>query len=294
MEFIETKHLLSSWSDGNGWFGTNYNMNIYKGCCHGCIYCDSRSECYHVENFDEVRVKENALLILDQELRHKRKKGIVGTGAMSDPYNPFEQQYMLTRGALEIIGRYGYGIGLLTKSDLAIRDIDLFVKIKEYSPSMLNFTITTHDDKLCKKIEPNVALSSRRFKALRQVAQAGIYTGILIGPILPFINDNVENIKLLTEEAAESGAKFVHPFFGVTLRQNQRIYFYHQLDKIFPGIKQQYISTFGEKYECFSPNSKNLWKVFKNQCEKYGLAYKMSDIISALKYPYVNRQISLF
>lgn len=152
MEFIEAKTIISGYTDGNAWFGNNYNMNIYKGCCHGCIYCDSRSECYHVENFDKVRAKANALALIARELKSKRKTGVIGTGSMSDPYNPFEKEYMLTRGALELIDRYGFGVSIATKSDLIMRDIDVLKKIGMHSPVLIKMTITTADDNLCKKL----------------------------------------------------------------------------------------------------------------------------------------------
>lgn len=294
MRFVYAKTILSGYSEGSSWFGDNYNMNIYRGCCHGCIYCDSRSQCYQVDNFDEVRAKENTLLILENELRSKKKKGIVGTGAMSDPYNPFEARYKLTRGALELINKYGYGASILTKSDLVVRDIDIFTGIKEHSPAMVKFTITTYDDELCKTIEPNVAVSSKRFKVIKEMSGRGIFTGIHMWPILPFINDTKENIRNVVRAAAENGADFVSPYFGVTLRQNQRLYYYQQLDKSFPGIKQKYISTYGNKYECISPYEKELWAVFKYECEKYGLLYKMPDIREKLKSKYESRQMSLF
>jgi DNA repair photolyase len=294
MRFVPAKTILSSYSDGNSWFGDNYNMNIYRGCNHGCIYCDSRSECYHVENFDEVRAKEDTLLILCNELRTKRKKGIVGTGAMSDPYNPYEAKYKLTRGALELINKYGFGANVLTKSELVVRDIDILSKIKEHSPAMAKFTITTYDDDLCRIIEPNVSVTSSRLKALNKIAKAGIFTGIHMWPMLPFINDTEDNIKSIIKAAAENGASFVSPYFGVTLRQNQRQYYYQQLDKFFPGVKQKYISTYGDKYECNSTHENELWKVFKAECDRYDLLYKMSDIREALKGNYENKQISLF
>lgn len=294
MKFIPTKTILSSYSEGNSWFGSNYNMNIYRGCDHGCIYCDSRSECYGVENFDVVRAKENTLLLLEKELKSKRKKGIVATGAMSDPYNPFEAEYKLTRGALELINKYGFGASVLTKSDLMVRDIDILSRIKKHSPVMAKFTITTYDDELCKKIEPNVSEASKRFKALGKLSKADIFTGIHMWPILPFINDTEENIKLIIKAAAENGANFVSPYFGVTLRQNQRLYYYQQLDRVLPGVKQKYINTYGDQYECNSIYEKGLWSIFKAECKKYGLLYKMSDIRETLKSKYENRQISLF
>ncbi len=294
MQYIEAKQILSAWSNGEGWFGSNYNMNIYKGCCHGCIYCDSRSDCYKVDNFDEVRAKQNVLLLLEKELKSKRKKGIVGTGAMTDPYNPFEEKHKLTRGALELIRKYGFGANLLTKSDLVVRDIDILQRIKEHSPAMVKLTITTFEDELCKKIEPHVAVTSKRLAAIKQISQAGIFTGVLIHPILPFINDTEENIRLIVRAAAENGAKFVNPFFGVTLRQNQRVYYYQQLDRLFPGLKQRYINQYGDSYVCNSINQESLWKVLKAECEKYGLIYKMSDIRQASKSDYENMQLSFF
>jgi len=292
MRFIEAKKLLSSWSSGEGWFGNNYGMNIYKGCSHGCIYCDSRSECYRVDNFDEVRAKENTLGMLEKELRSKRKKGIIATGAMSDPYNPFEAKYKLTRGALELIDRYGFGASLLTKSDLVVRDIDVLTKIKKHSPVMVKFTITTYDDALCKKVEPKVAVTSRRLKALRELSRAGIFTGVMMWPLLPFINDTEENVKNIITAAAESGADFVVPYFGVTLRQNQRLYFYQQLDKLFPGVKQKYISSYKDNYECRCSNQEKLSQLLAAECRRHGLMHKMSDVREALKGGYKTEQIS--
>ncbi|QVK17478.1 radical SAM protein [Mycoplasmatota bacterium] len=294
MRLIKAKQILSSWSSGNHWFGCNYNMNIYKGCSHGCIYCDSRSECYQVDHFEEVRGKENCLMILDNELKSKRNKGIVGTGAMSDPYNPFEKEYQLTRGALELINKYQYGVGILTKSTLVLRDVDLLKKIRTHSEAMVNFTITTYDDNLCKLIEPHVSLSSDRFKAVKELSNEGIFTGVLIWPILPFINDNEDNIRKLVQKASDCGASFVIPSFGVTLRQNQRDYYYDKLDLHFPGLKQRYKHVFGNQYECLSPNHSNLWNVFKQECNKVGLPYKMSDIVSKLRKTKRIKQLSLF
>ncbi len=294
MKFIQAKHIISHYSNGQHWFGWNYNMNIYKGCCHGCIYCDSRSECYQVYDFEQVRAKENALGIIDNDLKSKRKKGIVGTGAMSDPYNPFEKEYQLTRGALKLVLKYQYGVGILTKSDLVLRDIDLFKAIKKQKEAMVNFTITTFDDSLCKIIEPNVSLTSERFKAIKILADNQIFTGVLIWPILPFINDHEDNIRNIIKEAKRNGASFVIPYFGVTLRQNQRDYFFNQLDKKFPGLKDRYIHVFGNQYECLSPNHKRLYNVFEEECRHLNLVYKMTDIIDKLKSTRGMKQLSLF
>ena len=294
MEFISAKTIVSGYSESNAWFGDNYNMNIYKGCCHGCIYCDSRSECYRIDNFDVIRAKENALALINKELKSKKRTGVIGTGAMSDPYNPFEREYKLTRGALELINTYGFGVSLITKSDLVTRDIDILKKIKNHSPVLVKITITTCSDELCKKIEPNVAVSSKRFSAIKELSENGIFVGILLMPVLPFLEDDEENIRSIVRQAYENGAKFIFPAFGVTLRQNQRDWYYKKLDEKFPGIKQKYIQQFGNNYECYSPKAKQLWNLFKEDCEKYGIVYKMSDIIKAYKKGYEKDQLSLF
>ncbi|GAA0084605.1 radical SAM protein [Clostridium sp. CTA-7] len=294
MDYIPAKSIISGYRENNNWFGFNYNMNIYKGCSHGCIYCDSRSECYGIDNFDIVRIKENALDTIRKELKSKRKKGVVATGAMSDPYNPFENKFLLTRNALEIINGNGFGVAIATKSDLITRDIDILQSIKKHSPILCKITITTADDELCKRIEPNVVVTSKRFEAIRKLSNAGIYTGILLMPILPFINDTEENIINIVRMAKENGAKFIYPAFGVTLRANQRNYFFDRLDESFPNIKEKYIKNFGNEYMCASLKAKKLYKIFVNECNKLGLLYKMSDIIYSYKKEYNNEQLSLF
>jgi len=294
MDFIPAKTIISGYSGDNKWFGNNYNMNIYKGCSHGCIYCDSRSECYHVENFDKVRAKENALTLIHRDLKSKRKIGVIGTGAMSDPYNPIEKEYELTRGALKLINSFGFGISIATKSNLVTRDIDILKKIRQHSPTLIKLTITTCDDVLCKKIEPNVAVSSQRFSALKQLAENNIFAGILLMPVLPFIEDNAENISGIIRLASENGAKFIYPAFGVTLRQNQRDWYYRKLDEIFPNLKEKYARQYGNSYECHSPSSNELWQLMKSECERLGMLYKMDDIIRAYKKGYCNDQLRLF
>lgn len=294
MEFVEAKTIVSGYTEQNSWFGNNYTMNIYKGCCHGCIYCDSRSECYRIDNFDTVRAKKDALVLINKELKSKKKKGIVGTGAMSDPYNPFEGKYCITRGALELINAHGFGVSIATKSSLITRDIDILKKIKSHSPVLAKITITTCDDELCKKIEPNVGEASKRFEAIKKLSDNGIFAGILLMPVLPFLEDNEENILGIIKGAYESGAKFIYPAFGVTLRQNQRDWYYKKLDENFPGIKQKYLEQFKNDYECRSPRAKELWQVFKTECDKYGILYKMNHIINGYKDGYEADQMSLF
>jgi DNA repair photolyase len=294
MRLIPAKTIISGYHANSTWFGNNYNMNIYKGCSHGCIYCDSRSECYQVDNFDEVRAKENALAIIEHELKSKRKKGIIGTGAMSDPYNPLEKEFKLTRGALELINRYEFGISIATKSDLITRDIDILKEITTHSPVVVKITITAADDLLCKKIEPNVAVSSKRFAAIKKLSEEGVFAGILLMPLLPYIEDTVENISSIIELAHESKAKFIFPAFGVTLRQNQRAWYYSKLDEHFPSLKSKYIESYGNTYECHSPKAKELWTLFQLECNRRGILYKMDDIIKDIKQGYGDAQISLF
>jgi len=294
MEFIAAKTIISGYTENNSWFGSNYNMNIYKGCCHGCIYCDSRSDCYRVDNFDRVRAKENALALIERELKSKRKKGVVATGAMSDPYNPFEKEYMLTRGALELINRFGFGAAIATKGDLILRDIDLLKEISKYSPVLVKITVTAADDILCRKIEPNVSVSSDRFKIIKSLSQEGIFAGVLLMPVLPFIEDTEDNISGIIEQAYRNGAKFIYPAFGVTLRQNQREWYYNKLDELFPSVKEKYIQNYGSSYECRSLNAKELWSLFKYKCDEYGILYKMNDIIRGYTEAYTNTQLSMF
>ena len=283
MRFLPAKTIVSKVKYGSNWFGIDYNMNLYKGCCHGCIYCDSRSECYQIENFDEVCLKENAIEILEKELRSKRQKGVIGLGAMSDTYNPFEKKYEVTRKALELINKYSFGVSIETKSDLIIRDIDILKIIAKKHSTIIKITITTNNDDLSKIIEPNVCVSTKRFEAVNKLSGSGLFVGVILTPMLPFITDSEENIKEIVKLSYENGAKFVYtyPYMGVTLRNNQREYYYEKLDKHFPGIKAKYIKYYGNKYNCTVFNNNKLYNVFKNECEKYGLLYNMTDIIKA-------------
>ena len=295
MEVIKTKTIMTKVRYGDQWYGVDYNMNLYRGCCHGCIYCDSRSNCYHIDNFDIPKGKENALGILENELARKRNKGVVGIGSMSDTYNPFEKQYELTRGALKLLSKYNFGVALDTKSDLVLRDIDLLKEISEKNNTIIKMTITTPNDELAGIIEPHVCVSSRRFAAIKKLTDNGIYAGIMMNPVLPFITDKEEDIKELIRLAHESGAKFIHTYMLVTLRENQRDYYYRQLDKHFPGLKDKYVRYYGEQYGCAVPNWKHLYDVFAGECDKYGILHEMSDIIKDYKKDIkTTEQMSLF
>lgn len=273
------------------WFGMDYNMNLYKGCNHGCIYCDSRSRCYQVENFDIVRGKEHELEILEQELRRKRRKGCVGIGAMSDTYNPHEKDLCITRSALQLIERYGFGVGIDTKSTLILRDLDIIERINKNYPSIIKITITCADDALAKIIEPNAPSSSERFQVLEELHKHGIYAGILLMPLLPFINGNEDNIRRIIKLAHLHHAKFIYTGLGVTLRDNQRDYFYHKLNTYFPGKQHLYEQRYHNVYSCDIPDAKRCWNVFKKECQKYGIVYKMNDIIKGYKAVVPNEQI---
>lgn len=277
------------------WFGSEYNMNIYRGCSHGCIYCDSRSACYGDDNFETVKVKENALAIINSDLRRKAKTGVVATGAMSDPYNPLERELLLTRHALELLSAYHFGVAIATKSDLIVRDIDILSEIKTNAPVLCKLTVTTCDDALAGKIEPHAPSSACRFAALAALSQAGIFAGILLMPVLPFLEDSFENIEGIINRAAESGARFIYPAFGVTLRQNQRDWYLNALDSLFPGegFKARYVRRYGNSYECRCPDAAALWRHFTALCDQKGILYNMKDIIRSYRQSY-QQQLSLF
>lgn len=296
MDTVPAKTILQRKKASGEWFGQDFNMNIYRGCNHGCIYCDSRSSCYQIENFGKVRAKENALAILGQQLQKSIKRGVVGTGAMSDPYNSFENEEKLTRNSLELLNAYEFGISIATKSDLITRDIDILRDIKEHSPVICKLTITSPYDELSKKIEPAAPVSSRRFQALARLHEAGIFCGILLMPVLPFIQDSNESILKLIKYANEGGVNFIYPSFGLTMRQGQREYFYAGLDKAFPDEKYslKYQNKYGNNYYCSSPRAKQLWKLFTNECDKLGILYKMQDIIAGYKQGYGSGQLSFY
>ena len=278
MEFIKAKTILSKVKYKNEWYGIDYNMNLYKGCSHGCIYCDSRSNCYHIDNFDIIRGKENALLILEKELSQKKEKGVIGIGAMSDTYNPLEKKYKQTRGALKLIAKYNFGVSIDTKSNLILRDIDILKEINRKNNVIVKFTITTPKDELSRIIEPNVCVSSKRLEAIKVLANSGIFVGIMMNPVLPYISDKEEDIKNLVRLAHQSGAKFIHTYMGMTLRENQRDYYFSKLDRHFPSVKDKYKKYYGNRYNCTPPNYQKLYKTFTEECQKYGILYQMSDI----------------
>jgi len=291
---IPAKKIISKNTSPDAWFGLDYGMNIYRGCSHGCIFCDSRSDCFQNKDFGIVKAKENALAIIRDDLRRKVQKGVIGTGAMSDPYNPAEADLKLTRHALELINAMHFGAAPCTRSDLVTRDADVLLDIKSHSPVMVKFSISTADDELCLKLEPGAPPPSRRFEAISRLSRQGVFCGVVMSPILPFVNDNEDNIIKICRMAKEAGAKFVYTYMGMTLRPGSREYYYHYLNKILPGSSEKYVKRFGTRYNCQSPYSKKLWALFASECECLGLIYDMKAIITHYKAGYHDSQLRLF
>lgn len=289
MHFVKAKGILSA---KNG-------MNFYRGCTHGCIYCDSRSTCYQMEHdFEDIEVKENAIMLLEQSLQKKRKKCMIGTGAMTDPYVPIEKDLRYVRQALELASRYGFGFTLITKSDLVLRDLDLLKKINDQTKCVVQMTMTTYDEELCCKIEPGVCTTKRRFEVLKQLQAEGIPTVVWLCPILPYINDTEENLKGILDYCIDAGVHGIINFgMGVTMREGNREYFYAQLDKKFPGMKQRYQKSFGSQYVLSSPNHSKLMRIFHETCEAHHIAHNNDEIFMYLN-TYEDKQggeqISLF
>lgn len=274
MHYVKAKSILSA---HNG-------MNLYRGCQHGCIYCDARSRCYQMNHaFEDIAVKENALSLLEAALRSKRKPCMIGTGAMSDPYIPLESQLCLTRRSLELIDRYGFGVTIQTKSDRILRDLDLLKSIHSRTKAVVQITLTTYDEKLCRLIEPGVCTTAQRVAALKQFRDAGIPTVVWLCPILPFLNDTEENIRGILDLCIDAGVKGIINFgMGVTLRDGDREYFYAQLDRNFPGLKERYIRMYGNAYEVSSPRSRELGKLFHEICEANGIWHNNAQIFRYL------------
>ena len=289
MHFVEAKGILN----GSGHFG----MNIYRGCTHGCIYCDSRSICYQFTHpFEDIEVKQNAPELLEKALRSKRKKCMIGTGSMSDPYMHCEEQLRLTRRCLEIILKYGFGAAILTKSDRILQDIGLLTEINRTAKCVVQMTLTTYDDDLSKILEPNVCNTKRRIEVLEKMQERGIPTVVWLTPILPFINDTEENVLAILNECARVGVKGIIDFgMGLTLREGDREYYYAALDKHFPGMKERYIKRYGNAYELPSPNADSLLRLFREFCREHGI---MSDPDECFRFmndlPEKYTQMSLF
>ena len=289
MHYVKAKGLLSN----------NNGMNIYRGCEHGCIYCDSRSRCYNMNHaFEDIEVKINAPELLEQALKHKRKRCMIGTGSMSDPYMPLEKELKLTRKCLEIIDKYNFGFTLITKSDLVLRDLDLLKKINEKTKCVVQMTITTFDDELCRIIEPNVCVTSRRIEVLKILHENNIPTIVWMTPILPFINDNEENIMNILKACKKAGVYGIMTFgIGLTLREGDREYYYEKLDSYFPGLKNRYIRKYGNSYELKVPDEERLYKFLTSYCTANNIEYRPDRLFKYLytfKDKICGEEVSLF
>ena len=288
MHFVEAKGILTG---GKG----HYGMNIYRGCSHGCIYCDSRSKCYQFTHaFEDIEVKQNAPELLDQALKSKRKKGMIGTGSMSDPYMHCEEKLGLTRKCLEIICHHGFGVAVQTKSDRILRDLDLLEEINRNSKCVVQMTLTTWDPLLCRIIEPNVCNTQRRIEVLEEMRKRNIPTVVWLTPILPFINDTEDNIRPILEACAQVQVKGIICFdMGLTLREGDREYYYAALNRHFPGLKERYIRTYGNAYELPSQNRERLMKLFEDFCRVRSILYRPEDCFSYMSvFPEKFQQIS--
>ena len=290
MHFVDAKGILTT-------SGGHCGMNIYRGCTHGCIYCDSRSKCYQFTHaFEDIEVKQNAPELLEMALRSKRKKCMIGTGAMSDPYMHCEEELQLTRKCLEIILENCFGLAIQTKSDRILRDIDLLDEINRNAKCVVQITLTTYDDELCKILEPNVCNTKRRIEVLEKMQERGIPTVVWLTPILPYINDTEENITAILNECVRAGVKGVIDFgMGLTLREGDREYYYAALDKHLPGMKERYIKEYGNAYELPSPNAQELTRVFKNICKSNGIMSTPKECFEYMnELPERYQQMSLF
>ena len=287
MHFVNAKGILSA---SNG-------MNVYRGCTHGCIYCDSRSKCYgFTHEFEDIEVKQNAPELLEKALRSKRKKCMIGTGAMCDPYMPCEEELRVTRKCLEIIDRYGFGVVIQTKSNRILRDLDLLKSIHKKAKCVVSMTMTTYDEELCKIIEPNVCTTKERFETLKVFRDNGIPTVVWLSPILPFINDTKENIEGILEYCMEAKVYGIMCFdMGVTLREGDREYFYAALDKHFPGLKNRYQRKYGYSYEVPSERNKELMQLLYQKCEEYGMVCNVERLFQYFhEFPERYEQLTLF
>lgn len=272
-------------------------MNLYRGCTHGCIYCDSRSVCYQMKHhFEDIEIKRNAPSILESQLRRKRKPCMIGTGAMGDPYIQLENELQITRQCLSLIDRYGFGLAIQTKSARILRDLDIFQSVQAKAKCVVQITLTTYDEDLCRKLEPNVSTSLERYHILKAMQEAKIPTVVWLCPILPFINDTEENLRGLLDYCIKAQVRGILCFgFGVTMREGNREYFYAKLDEHFPGLKQKYIRQFGNAYSCSSPSNNHLTNIFQAECRRHGILYKTADVFAYLqKFEAKEQQMTLW
>lgn len=234
--------------------------------------------------FEDIEVKENAVDLLAHALKHKRQKCMIGTGSMTDPYIPLEMELENVRKALSLIYEYGFGFTVITKSNRILRDLDLLQKINEKTKCVVQMTLTTYDEELCRRIEPHVCTTAERFAVLKRMRDAGIPTVVWLTPVLPFINDTEANLSGILDMCAEAGVCGVINYgMGLTLREGNREYFYKQLDRLFPGLKEKYIRTYGNRYVVESPNSGRLMEIFHRKCRENGMLHDNGEIFRYLR-----------
>jgi len=255
-------------------------MNTYRGCSHGCIYCDSRSKCYQMDHdFEDIEVKTDAPRMLEAQLRAKRKKCMIGTGAMTDPYIPLENELRFTRQCLEVIDKYGFGLAIQTKSDRILRDLDLLKSINVRTKCVVQMTLTTYDEDLCRIIEPHVCTTKARFEVLKVLRDNGIPTVVWLTPLLPFINDTEENLLGILDYCIQAKVYGIINFgMGLTLREGNREYFYRKLDEHFPGLRRRYQCKYGNRYEVLSDNHEKLMRILSGECQKHGICCDNKEI----------------
>jgi DNA repair photolyase len=292
IQFVDAKQILVRNKSPENWFGVHFNINVYRGCQHDCIYCDSRSDCYQIESFGDLIVKRNADILLEKTLRSRKRKVTIGTGSMSDPYIPAEKHIRLTQKILSVIKDCEYPLHIVTKSDMIMRDIDILREINKVFLSVC-FTITTVSEGLAQKIEPRAPSPLRRLQAIELLSSHGIYCGVLYQPILPYLTDTQENIHDTVKQVADAGGKFIIPWFAVTTRKGQREYFFEKLAEISPEVARQYREKFSDLYVCNCPRAKELYRYFEEICREYNICYKMSEIQNFQKLnPY--KQMDIF
>lgn len=289
-EYIDAKSILSPLKSGpDKYFGIAYSMNIYRGCQHGCIYCDTRSKVYNIGNLSHIRIKKNALGLLEQQLKKIKQKNTIGTGSMNDPYMPIEKNHKLIQSALKIIEKYKFPVHIITKSNMVIRDADIIKQLNDIYSSV-TFTITTADDSLSKKIEPGAPVSSERLQAMRFLSDMGIYTGAVISPVLPYLTDTTKNIISIINKVADAGGKYIIAFMGLTQREGQREYFYSKLQELFPGMESRYHQLYHNNYNCSVPNAERLYDVYNSYC----LSNKLDTRMKFYQPPEESSQLRLF
>ncbi|BDE97234.1 SPL family radical SAM protein [Raoultibacter timonensis] len=295
VRMIPAKTILQkSRYEPSEWFGIDYVMNLYRGCTHGCIYCDSRSNCYGIKDFTEVQVKEGTDVLLAKSLHAKKSSGIISTGIIADCYNPYEEEFGVTRRALEIIADCRFGADVNTKSPLVTRDIDVLERVAWARSANVRFTITAADDDLARTIEPHAPSSSERFAAMKEISDSGLFTGVMLTPLVPFVTDTAENIESLVELAHDNGARFIYTLGGISIRDGQKEYFMSKLKAMSPKLAKRFRDTYGSSYFCYSLELNNILALLRERCDKAGILYRMDDIIHASQNHTEQEQTSLF